>query len=203
MATSQLIRLLHSHRLRVFTTGDLVTLSGISAVAATHALRRLAKQELVTRIKRGLWVNGLAADVSPYEAVSPLAAPWPAYVSLHSTLADYGLVEEIPQVVYAISAGRARRYRTAIGEFHFHHLPPDLIWGYEVRDQGKGRYLIAEPEKAFLDTIYLALVPRSLIQVPHKRSRRWRLDPAKLRRYAKRFGSTAMSNWLRENGIPG
>lgn len=200
-AAAELLRIIRKHRLRFFTTADLVTLTGMHPSAATQALRRLAARDLTGRLKRGLWMNRLQEDLHPYEAVPHLTAPWPAYVSLYSALADYGLVEEIPQVTYAVSSNKPRRYLTPMGSFHIHHLPERLIWGYEMRKTGRGSYPMAEPEKAFLDLVYLALIPRSGLRFPHKRQRRWNLDAAKLRRAAARFDFPPLVSHLKRLGF--
>jgi len=189
MSTSapQLLKIIQNHKLRIFTTSDVVTLTGMRTPAAAQALHRLSTGGLLVKIKRGLWVNRLLQDLNPYEAVPHLCAPWPAYVSLYSALSEYGVIEEIPQVIYAISASRPIRYSTPIGGFHIHHLPENLIWGYEIRKTGQGSYPIAEPEKAFLDLVYLALIPRSPLELPYKRSKRWNLNEKTLRKYALLF----------------
>lgn len=201
LSAASLLKLIQRHGLRVFTSADIITLTGLAPDAATQALGRLAGQDLVCRIKRGVWVSKVWADFNPYEAVPYLRAPWPAYVSLYSALADYGVVEEIPHAVYAVSSAMPKRYRTPIGEFRIHHLPERLIWGYEAGRQGPGGYLIAEPEKAFLDLVYLALSPRSPLELPHKRERRWNLDKGKLRRHAARFGFEPLTGWLRRERL--
>lgn len=186
-----IISLMHRHRLRIFTTADFRTLTHLSATAATQTLRRLAARQLVLRIKRGVWVNGLAG-VHAFEAVPFLTAPWPAYVSLHSALSHAGIVAEIPHVIYGVTSGPPAKYHTAIGDYSLHHLPAHLLWGFTTRQEGAAIYLIAEPEKAFLDLVYLALMPRSPLQMPHKRSRRWNLDAATLKQYAARFQFPAL-----------
>ena len=201
MSAAEIIGLLRKHELRVFTSADIITLSGLAPDAATQALNRLAAQNLVARIKRGVWVNKLVADLNPYEAVPFLRAPWPAYVSLHSALADYGVVEEIPHVVYAVTSTMPRRYSTPIGEFRFHHLPQALMWGFEVRQTGQGQYPVADREKAFLDLVYLALTPRSPLQLPHKRGRAWELDKNQLTVYARRFHYAPLESWLKANAL--
>ena len=193
--------MIRKHGLRVFTSSDFITLAGIKGANATATLRRLSSGDLVARIKKGVWVNRIIPDLNPYEAVPFLRAPWPAYVSLHSALADYGVVEEIPQVVYGVSSAVPKIYRTPIGEFRIHHLPQRLIWGYDVRRTGAGGYPIAEREKAFLDLVYLALTPRSSIELPHKRGRKWELDRIRLGRYARRFQYKPLEKWLGKNGL--
>lgn len=201
VSAAALVNILREQELRIFTTGDLMTLAGLSGAAATHALERLAKHRLVTRLKRGLWANRLVVDLHPYEAVPYLRAPWPTYVSLQSALSDYGLIEEVPQVIYALSSAMPRRFVTGLGAFHFHHLPVRLIWGYEMKTAGRSRYPLADPEKAFLDLAYLALTPRSRLEVPPKRGRRWKLDRNRLGAYARRFEWPPLSAWLRENNL--
>lgn len=201
LSAASLLKIIQNHALRVFTTADIITLTGLAPAAATKALTRLAGEDLVARIKKGVWVSKLTVDLNPYEAVPYLRAPWPAYISLYSALADYGLVEEIPQVVYGVSAAPPKRYRTAIGEFSIHHLPERLIWGYEIKSQGQASYPVAEPEKAFLDLAYLALIPRSPLELPHRRERKWELDKAKLKRYAGRFKFKPLTNWLKRERL--
>lgn len=195
-----IISVLHRHRLRIFTTADFRTLTNLSATAATQTLRRLAARQLVLRIKRGVWVNGLAG-AHAFEAVPFLTAPWPAYVSLHSALSHADIVAEIPHVIYGVTSGPPAKYHTAMGDYSLHHLPSHLMWGFTTRQEGAATYLIAEPEKAFLDLVYLALIPRSPLQMPHKRSRRWNLDAAKLKTDAARFQFPALAPALRELGI--
>ena len=195
VSAASLLKLIQHHGLRVFTSADIITLTGLTPAAATKALTRLAGQDLVSRIKKGVWVSTLSTDLNSYEAVPYLRAPWPAYVSLYSALADYGVVEEIPHLVYAVSTAPPKRYRTSIGEFSIHHLPERLIWGYAVKQQGQASYPIAEPEKAFLDLVYLALIPRSPLELPHKRGRKWDLDKEKLKRYE------PLTNWLKKERL--
>lgn len=87
MTSTEIFRLLQEHQFRVFTTADLITLTGLAASNATATLARLASRDLLVRIKRGVWVNKSAPDLNPYEALPHLRTPWPAYASLHSALA--------------------------------------------------------------------------------------------------------------------
>jgi len=201
MTAAGMLRLIRDHGLRVFTTSDILTLTGMAPDAATHALQRLAAQDLLAKARKGVWVSRLSADINPYEAVAQLRAPWPAYVSLYSALSDQGVVAETPQVIYGVSSTITKQYRTPIGEFHIHHLPEHLMWGYEARPSGSGSYPMAEPEKAFLDLAYLALTPRSPLEPPHKRGRNWDLDREKLRGYAARFGYQPLTAWLDAQGL--
>ncbi|MEK7474885.1 MAG: type IV toxin-antitoxin system AbiEi family antitoxin domain-containing protein [Candidatus Coatesbacteria bacterium] len=197
MLSSRIVSLLNQHRLRFFTTTDAANLSGLSPASASQALRRMAATGLVARLRQGVWQNRLAAGINPFEAVPFLRYPWPAYVSLYSALSEHGIIEEIPQVVYAVSPGRPGTFRTPSGVFHLHHLPTRLIWGFTVRHVGAASYPMAEPEKAFLDLCYLALTIRSPLGFPRRRGRRWELDGAKVLQYAKRFAFHPLVDYVR------
>lgn len=201
MTSSRVIKLIQRHQLRIFTTGDFKTLSGLRDAAATVYLSRLAANDHLVRLKRGVWANKLVSDLNPYEAVAYLRAPWPAYISLHSALADHGVVEEIPHAIYAVSSAAPKVYGTAIGEFRIHHLPGHLMWGSETRQSGRGAYLIADREKAFLDLVYLGLTRRSPLRPPHKRGRVWRLNKTTLTNYGRRFQFPPLERWLKENRL--
>jgi predicted transcriptional regulator of viral defense system len=195
-----MVGILRRHRPRLFTTSDFRTLTGVSPTAATQALRRLAMRRLVLKIKRGVWINGLESDINAFEAVPFLTAPWPSYVSLYSALSQYGIVAEIPHLVYGVTSGPPAKYRTPIGDFSLHHLSPRLIWGYETRREGDATYLIAEREKAFLDLVYLALIPRSPLRMPRRRESRWDLNAVKLKKYVARFKFPPLRSALCEMG---
>lgn len=196
-----LLRLLQRHHLRCFTTADLRAIAGMKTSAAAQALRRLAAQELVVRIRRGLWVLAPTEALSLYEAVPYLAAPWPACVSLYSALADAGVVEEIPHLVYGVTAGRSLKIHTSLGPVHLHHLPARFLWGYRTKTAGQVRYPVADPEKAFLDLLYLSLVPRTGLRPPPRRTRRLPLDRTLLKRYAARFRYPPLTRALRAMGL--
>ncbi len=182
-----IVRIIRNNNLRVFTTSDIRTLTNMTQTAMTTALNRLAQKEIVLRLKKGVWSNKIADHLNPYEAMGYLRAPWPSYVSLYSALADHGVIEEIPHILYGVTSARRQHLQTPIGRFHIHHIPAHLMWGYEIKKTGNGQYPLAEPEKAFLDLMYLSLIPRSGLSMPVKRSRRWALDKKKLQKYAKRF----------------
>ncbi len=199
VSATQLLTLLNQHRLRVFTTSDVATLAHISKSAASHALGRLTRKSAIESLKRGVWFYKLGCVIHPYEAIPYLVQPWPSYVSLYTALSEYGIIAEIPQVIYGVTADRPHRYQTSLGSYQLHHLPSHLFWGYEMRRFGEGNAPIAEPEKAFLDLAYLSLTPRSRLKFPPRREKRWNLDRKKLTRYTRRFGYPRLEKFLEAN----
>ena len=82
-----------------------------------------------------------------------LTAPLTSYVSLQTALHRRGLIEQIPEVVYAVSLARTQRVKTTAGTFSMHHLAPEVFGGYE--ETGRGAKL-ATAEKALFDFAHLS-----------------------------------------------
>jgi hypothetical protein len=59
----------------------------------------------------------------------------------------------MPNVIYAVSVGRTRVYRTPLGTVSVHHLQPEFFFGFETNAATGGA--MATPEKALLDLLYL------------------------------------------------
>ena len=148
MSSARAVALLQESGLRIFTTSEAAALWRSNRKAAAEMLRRLSVAGLVRRLRRGLWTFG---RVDPLEAVERLAEPDVAYVSLLTALRHRGLIEQIPAVIYVATTGRARRLRTSLATFSFHHVPPVLFGGI-TRERG---IPIATAEKALADTLYL------------------------------------------------
>ena len=66
---------------------------------------------------------------------------------------------------------------------------------------GDGFYPLAESEKAFLDLVYLGLIPRSPLGFPYKRDGAWDFNKTKLRRYALRFRFPPLITHLKNHGL--
>ncbi|HEX5062327.1 MAG TPA: type IV toxin-antitoxin system AbiEi family antitoxin [Kofleriaceae bacterium] len=133
-------------------TADVASKFRISTKAANKLLGRLSRAGLIMRLRAGLWLTSRTPP-SAYSLVEPLAAPFGAYVSLHSALYHHGMIEQIPAVVYAVSLGRTRRIRTPVATFSFHHIAPELFDGFKTMS---GDVKLATPEKALFDVAYFS-----------------------------------------------
>ena len=136
----------------VFRTADIMVALNIQKSHASKLLGRLAQHGHVMRLKRGLWA--LPENIEPLALVPHLTAPFPSYVSLQSGLYYHDMVSQIPDVIYCVSLGRARIYKTQIATVSVHHIPGSFFFGYEER--GEHHVSMALPEKALLDTLYLS-----------------------------------------------
>ena len=135
-----------------FTTNDAVGALGLPVAHASKILARLSDSEHVVRLARGRWA--LPERLQPFALPEALTAPKPSYISLYSALYHHGLIEQIPDVVYAVTLAPTRRVTTPLGTVSLHHVAPRFFAGFELMD-GNGVKL-ATPEKALVDTLYLA-----------------------------------------------
>jgi predicted transcriptional regulator of viral defense system len=136
----------------VFQTSDAGAFLGIGSAHASQLLGRLAASGHLTRLGRGRW--GFAERVDPFALPAYLTAPYPSYVSLQSALHHYGMISQVPSVLYAVSVSRTRAYATALGTVSVHHVDPSFYFGHRRAGDGSGR--IATPEKALIDFLYLS-----------------------------------------------
>jgi hypothetical protein len=133
------------------TTGDIAAATGTSPAHAAQIGRRLAAAGYLAHLARGRWA--LPDRLKPFALPEALTAPKPSYVSLYSALYHHGIIEQIPDVIYAVTLAPTRRIETPAGVVSLHHVVPSFFRGFETdRDLG---VKVATAEKALVDTLYL------------------------------------------------
>jgi hypothetical protein len=65
------------------------------------------------------------------------------------------MISQIPNIIYAVSVGRAKIYKTPMATVSMHHIHPSFYFGYEEKGVN-GLLKIASSEKALLDIFYLS-----------------------------------------------
>lgn len=151
LAGTRALARLRNLRKSVVTTADAVLSLGLTRSAASRTLARLAEAGLLLKVRRGLW--SLDATVDPLTLAEHLTAPFPAYISFLSALQLHGMISQIPQVIYVASLAPTRRLKTRLASYSIHRLAPSFFGGFET---AAGGVRLARPEKALLDTLYLA-----------------------------------------------
>lgn len=132
-------------------TSDAAAVWKVSSNTAQKLLERLANTGLLLKIYHGLWACDTTVD--PYRLTSYLSQPHLSYLSLQTALHVHGMIEQVPAIHYAVTLGKTRRIRTAVGVFSFHTIHPTLFGGYETYATD---VFMASPEKALFDMAYLS-----------------------------------------------
>lgn len=118
--------------------------------------RMLASSELM-QLKRGFFVFGSEYQTQPIE-LFPIAnlLYGPSYVSLESALSHYEMIPEGIHGVTSITIRRVKRFDTPLGRFQYRVIH-ERAFGVGVCSMrvGGSNVLLATPERALLDKLYL------------------------------------------------
>jgi len=140
----------------VFESGLLLA-GDVDPAGVRRQLSRLTASGHLVKLRRGLY-----ALAPPYNKVRPhpfLVANRlvrGSYVSLQSALAYHNLIPEHVPVVTSVTTLRPGRYETPMGVFEYRHVKPELFYGSALLDvENEQEALVATPEKAILDLVYL------------------------------------------------
>jgi hypothetical protein len=98
-------------------------------------------------------------------------------------------------ITTSVSTGRPERLDTPLGTFEFRHIKTELLFGYRMTELGEQSALIATPEKALLDLIYLQPGGDSPAYLKELRLQNTeKLDKDLLRRQSEKFNTPKLQN---------
>lgn len=186
----------------VFSTSDLsVLFNRPDPPRVGEAARALVREGLLTRVRRGLYIDrlhGYRPEVLGQRWVAP------AYLSTESALDRYELcqtgIAAFTYVTTRLLPRRTQAIKVLDGRrFVYRHVRPHLFFGFRVDD---GLW-IAEPEKAVIDFLYfLKKGQRSALSADEIAVEA--LDVPKFRRHVRRYQQRGFQKfalrWLAERG---
>ena len=159
--------LISSIRAPIFSKTDVMLAGG---KLFDYQLTRWVKSGYLLKLKNGIYAfNKDYEKIKGEEVASALYQP--SYLSLESALAAYGFIPEMVYAYVSVTAKINRTFDNKFGHFIYRHVKSELFWGYREVKTDTGRYLIAEPEKALLDYLYLCLLYTSPSPRDRQRSR--------------------------------
>lgn len=147
-----LIRTLEKGQLSVFTTQQLAVEMSMDISSATVRLNRLVKKGVLQRVMRGRYV---LPSVDIIALASNIYTP--SYVSLLAAFAYYGTTTQSPKVIDVINPIRSYTLPIKLEkgnfEIRFIKVQPNFIYGYTKFLSDGNAVLIAEKEKAIVDSL--------------------------------------------------
>ena len=168
---------------RIFTFAELHQVIPESRESVRAQIQVMVKRGDVQPLKRGVYCLA-HATVTPYQISNKLVQP--SYLSLETALAQYQLIPDVIRSLTAITSKKTQSYQNSMGLFVYRHLPHHQFFGIT---EEKG-ILLASPEKALLDYLYLNSrqfsVTISCLQEARFQNLET-LDFALLKTYAKKF----------------
>lgn len=137
----------------IFSKNDIVLAGG---KIYDYQLTRWVKKGYLLKIKNGIYIFKRDYEKIKGEEIAATLYQ-PSYLSLESALSAYGFIPEIVYSYVSVTGKTNRIFDNKFGHFIYRHLKTELFWGYREVRTDTGRHLIAEPEKAVLDYLYLNL----------------------------------------------
>lgn len=166
-----------------FTVADLEKITGLARTSLKVVLSRLAQKGALTRLKRGVYASS-AALVDVAKVANRLY--YPSYLSFESALSRLWILSQMPATQTFATLKQTKRMRLFDTAVEFRQLKKELFFGYRLEN---GMY-IAEPEKALLDTLYMAARGKGTLNVGELDLRS--IDRTVFRQYAQKFPAYLM-----------
>lgn len=133
-----------------FSFADLQKISRSDDESLRVAVSRMIKSGEIRSLTKGYYgLPGAVLDL-PKIAVEIYA---PSYLSFEWALGQYGILSQKAYSITLATTKRTKQISLEETNVIYRHIQPKLFFGYILKDG----YLIAEPEKAFLDLAYLSL----------------------------------------------
>lgn len=117
---------------------------------------RWFKKGLLIRLRQGLYTFPENKTKPNFDFYAANRIYRPSYISIHSALSFYGLIPEAIFQTTSVSTLKTASFKNDFGTFVYKTINAKLMYGYNSKKIDAERYfLIADPEKAIMDLLYL------------------------------------------------
>lgn len=121
-------------------------------------LTKWKKKGLIISLRKGLYVLGdKEREIEPSNFYLANQIIIPSYISLESALSYYGLIPEFVASITSITIKKTCRFENQFGTFTYQHIKSEGFTGFDSKKSNNLNTLIACPEKAVVDFLYLNL----------------------------------------------
>lgn len=188
-------------KLRVFE-GQPITQGILKALLKEYRwphnkIRELEKQDILTPVKRGLYILGPELKTIPpslYLLANHIYGP--SYVSLEGALSFWGMIPEQVKVISSMTTGLTKSFHTPLGHFSYirARLPYYSFGIRQVELSPTQTILMASPEKALCDIVATraGVILRSISQTLHFLEEDLRIERTSLQK----LDIDMISSWL-------
>lgn len=125
-------------------------------------INKWTKKGYIYRLKNNLYTlneNDRKTGVSRFFIANYVYTP--SYVSLEYAMYHYGLIPENVYEMTSVTTRKTAVFKNHFGTFSYSNVKFDLFFGYTaMKDENEMHVVIATPEKALLDFIYLRFCRR-------------------------------------------
>jgi len=144
-------------------------------------IKKLIKTGILIKIERNKYLLK-SAKTSDFALANFLYQP--SYVSFETALNFYGILSQFPYEISSATTRKTNKKKFEDKVFTYTRIKKDLFWGYEK----KGGFIIALPEKALADQIYLSSKGYKRINLDEYDLER--ISTLKLKKYLNKYPKT-------------
>ena len=172
----------------VFSMQQLSNLIGKSKPVCTVYASRLVQKGLAVRLIKGK----ISFEKDEFIIATQLVEP--SYISLGSALRFNGIITQVQKDIECVTTRNSLKFKK-IGVV-YHKIPGSLLYGFKRHVKGKSYVMIAGPEKAVLDGLYLNIFSeKDLCEFRQK------INMQKLRLLSKKFRGRGCKKLARLVGV--
>ncbi|MGC8730615.1 MAG: type IV toxin-antitoxin system AbiEi family antitoxin domain-containing protein [Candidatus Micrarchaeia archaeon] len=197
MESKKFINEMRRLKLGVFTTNDAMKVLAGSRNYINLFLHRLAKRHSIEYISRGIYAIEGVDRLALANSLAPNG-----YISCLSALFYHGLIEQDPLIIDVIntrkSLSRSIEYEHSRINVRIIKISKEAFFGYKKEISSVDYFLIAEPEKAIIDMLYIYKDKLTSYCKDVLENSNGDINKEKLVEYAKRIGSYALLMRLKE-----
>lgn len=179
-------RKLREKKIFLFTPLEVRRVFGISKIAVTFLLHRYTKRGFIIRLKRGLYIFPNTNLPELYIANKIYE---PSYLSLEFALSYHRVIPETVYEITSVTTRATHRFETMGRAFSYRRIKKVAFTGYHTQKQRGFTFLIADPEKAFVDLNYLRVLSN---KIPLSRFDKKKINKSKALYYSKLFSNSKL-----------
>lgn len=131
-----------------FSLSSIQATFNITRESARTTAFRLVERGILIRLRRDLYTL-VNRKYSLFSLANALHQP--SVISLETALNYWGLIVQVPQIIFSLAL-KSYHYTADNTEFIYRRIEPSLFRFGQVKAED---FYITEPEKAFLDTLYM------------------------------------------------
>ena len=135
---------------------DLFTIKTISDILSVkneatllNIIRKFIKIGIIAKLERGRYILK-DSNINDFTLANFIYSQ--SYISFETALNYYGILSQFPYVISSATSKKTKEKIIGDKTFRYFHIKKELFWGYEKKND----FIIAFPEKAVLDQLYLS-----------------------------------------------
>lgn len=127
-------------------------------------LLRWTEKNYLVKLRRGWYAFSELLKNPDYSRYVANRIYRPSYISLHTALSIYGMIPEAVANITSVTTQKTLNFQNAFGNYFYYTVKPDLFFGFKPVmlpsrnseiNSPQQTWLLAHPEKALLDLLYL------------------------------------------------